>query len=385
MRHSTSTMLMSSCLVTSAIAQAATNIQDDEIAAVQAWLDGLQKQHDRLREFANTDEMFHAKWTKRDICVPTPVELETMRRAVANHPDHPDRTRLQDIESRLASHTGSLIECWVGATMWRIATPQGAIPSDYSDFGGNNEDAWWLDPTSLSVTTSIPPSPSYDYARLGLSFVTELTYFFSGRLCEATRLAPVRVTRVVDGKWTADGASSTNRSNYAVSATGQWSPDRNSGTVDDVLITVTHIDGTRGSAHYLSSGWTTNEHVPTHATRVESIETIGSSVQYHWIYELDLLETTTREVLRRMSSVPSLNGDDPLRGRLTFRSLDDYRGEGTYTTWDQNGTLESSQSLSAISPTFARRNKLRLLGWIMCISIAVSLIALRARARARAS
>lgn len=374
----TGALLMTWCLISHVRAQASSNDPNNEIAAVQAWLDGLQTQHDRLLDFAKTDDLFYAKWTRSETYIPSPERLGALRKDVADHPQHPDRFLLGRIEDRIRGPVGMTVECWIGAKMWRVAASPFGAADDFLDWGGLDDTAWYLDPGALSVSNFVPVSPEYGYAQSGLSFANELTYFFSCGLGDAIRVAPIRVTRVSDGAWIAEGSRIIEGRTNTVTARGHWNSVDRWGTVDEVNTRIVLADGTQTLLQVSSDSWLPPQPpLPAYARRVTTVET---PPMYNWAYELTNLAPTTRDEIESRAGTPSLDRDDLVRGTPTFRTVGDYRGSGTYSTWDDAGTIESRQPLANISPTFAQRYRLRLVGWIASGCIVVFLVALRIRA-----
>ncbi len=297
--------------------------------------------------------------------VPPPDELEAMRAAVKDHPEHPQRRMLEMYERRLLGPDSSERILWRMDGMWRYSS--GYPGGRYNDLVWGDGVAWTLNPNSHGIMdpASAAEHP-YGLPGVSSSFGFDCVLMLSGGLgaipAGSATLAP---TMLDTGHWTLRAGKSEGEGAFRVEASGRWDERAGWGTVDTATTVPTTPAG--GDGYIIEpSDW---QYEPTlrlaMARRVRLMDGAGRP-------DRELIVTGTasfdRSEFRRLIALPDPAGVDPVRGKVTYRSVMDLTGSAPAVSWVQEGRLVAE---TGTSPVLRLEDRLRVLGWILAISALV--------------
>lgn len=341
---------------------------------VQAWLDQVWE----LASASTDDRGLRVRWRERAVYVPSSERLAEIKARIIGHPQHPERAKLAEYESILAGRPPTAeLTLWIVGDEWRCNLDPIEPPRPYWDRTVRRQHSW-----SLSEDTLVRIDPrrdvpaGYEYSSETSGLRGKALAFATGGL-SALPIRGVSAPRIVPSGdvWHAEAETEGGRVNVQGHRGTAASPPG----ITQVRFTNQHGQVTV----YTSDGWRESPVLQSGvAERVRVHNDWEPGTTDLLLLELDRCEVAE---LHRVTRMPPVEGDDAVRGRTTFRSVQDFSGsvpmQSRVSEEQGAGRSEEAQSVQQGYESYAR---LRVLGWVVAVSLLVLLIALRVQRRSGA-
>lgn len=311
------------------------------------------------------------------VYVPPAEDLEQMRRAVADRPEHPQRMELAHYERVLAGQAYTDSKVWRLKGMWRLSQSWEHKPNfPYWDFARGRDGAWQLTEDSLTLaSTDVGSVGGSAHASVSSGFTWETSLFQTGGITAAVanrvELAPVLDG---DGRWTASGRRLDATGGAACTARGAWHRDRGWGTVEESEFSRLDAAGAVvGASRHLATDW---RYVPELKRGVahEVLELREDGARDKRLTLAGITPFTSAE-FEALTAVPKPGGVDPVRGRLTFTSISDERGDER-----RHASVEDGKVMwPSPAPEGRPSRGLRIAGWASAVFVIATIVLLRLR------
>jgi hypothetical protein len=313
--------------------------------------------------------------------VPPAAELNQLRQAVIDHPEHPQRPILSGYERRLRHEDHVDKQVWRMGGYWRLSQSWDNRPDlPYWDFVWGKDGPWQLTSERLrllSTDTSNKDGQAHIRRSSEISFETSLL-LNSGLTIAAGNGLVLEPSLVGPDRWvlTARSASSTPPKSFT--AHGTWDSIRGFGTVDEAEFRREATDSVPAdSEKYVSRSWTVSDLVgrPV-ASEVTVFRRDGAPDRRLTLVSITPFTAREFDALTRQ---PTITSTDAVRGRVGYRSVLDETGRsvrvaevtGGVMQWD---TAQSSGEVSRAAP-------LRIAGWMAAGLLLLTLVVIRLRRR----
>jgi hypothetical protein len=309
--------------------------------------------------------------------VPPTEELEAIRRAVADRPEHPQRMELAHYERVLAGQAYTDSKVWRLRGMWRLSQSWEHKPNlPYWDFARGRDGAWQLTEDSLTLApTDVGTAGGGAHASVSSGFTWETSLFQTGGITAAVANG-VELAPVLGGedRWTVSGRRLDATGGAAFTARGAWHRDRGWGTVEESEFSRLDAAGAVvGASRHLATDW---RYVPELKRGVahEVLELREDGARDKRL-TLAGISRFTRAEFEALTAVPKPGGVDPVRGRLTFRSISDERGDERRHASVEDGKVMGQSPEPAGRPS----RGLHIAGWASAVFVIATVVLLRLR------
>ncbi|MCC6660670.1 MAG: hypothetical protein IT437_07260 [Phycisphaerales bacterium] len=315
------------------------------------------------------------------LSVPTDTELSKLRREVAGHPEHPQYSRLQQYEKRLAGKEVTEKSVWRLNGLWRISQSWPESPLPYWDFVWGSSSAWQLTPARLTLFSEDASSEAGDtHARNSGSMNYEVGLLLTGGVMGAVANS-MDLRPVLDrpDHWTVAATLVRDQDSIRYSAEGDWDAAAARGTVTASSFEVLDRAGRVTAASTCSApGWETVSGLDLAVARRAIVSGMDGRPDRAIVF-VAAAPFTARE-FEELTTPPSAGGNDPVRGAASFTSVLDLRGPEQREASVLNNTLQWNTTTSD-----APRRILQWSGWALLAFLALTFVLIRARRAARAS
>lgn len=343
-------------------------------ALVQSWFDREWKESQIFPIFKNC----HIAWHRELVYAPPDSEFQQLRDAVKGHPDHPAKHELEAYE-RHRSGTPTVQPCvlWIqGEGNWRYDT-------DLVDFGMyldtvvTPRHAWRMSNVQLTIVDPRYGYPSSDdYSAQEAVFWPELgLMMYGGMTAGRGGVLQPQLLALDESVWrvrATELSSTSGKPVLSLEYSGHWDSNAGRGFVDAVKMELNAAHPASVGTRHLFKDW---QYEPTIdrwvARRVEEYRPNGRE-ERRLIFDGVSSDEPRRfaEVIR----IPETDHPDPVRGKTTFRSIQDYRDTSGPAVSASNGVVVHSVAGSAREDTWRRWG-----GWAAAGSLIVALLAIRLR------
>lgn len=314
-----------------------------------------------------------------------PNEISAIRSRVANLPAHPDRARLQRLE-HLQKYGPAMLEY----TMWfrrgdmRLNREgERHVPgAEYLDTTSIGDVGWKMTPKTLFVVPTGQSAPrGHDVQMVTKWALTEAKVFFGAGMSGFGDVTQDTQFRMIDdNRWTASNKRVIGGNERSVEVRGTWDAQVGRGrSIESSLSSVGN--GAKVLYRVTAERWIEFDgmEVATSVTTTD-METAERPADVR-NYKLLSIDSLSDRDFERVSQVPAIDAEDPIRGAVTFTTVENLTGsESRYTMKNpMTGTIEefgSGQTVAGMN-----RSWLRVLGWTSACAIAVMLVILRVRRR----
>lgn len=342
---------------------------------VKTWLAQAWEDAAKLPDFGDAN----LKWRSQRLYVPPDSQLDTMRRAVAGHPDHPDRVTLMLYDRRLRGDKDETVrQLWChGDGQWRQShdvqvnnLSTGQVTSSYADTVVLPDRHWQLSPDQLLVE---PPDISAKsevggLVRVRSEFVNELGYIVTGGMTGARQSGTTLGDVVVSGnRWNVI-ATRTNASSgkkYQLKFDGRWDEAQSRGFVERMEIVTNEYKPDVVGTVWTFSDWRVD---PTSdraiAWKVEQFRPGGIPDSR---FVVDHFSVEPGKSFEDVTRTPPVAGVDPVRGKVTFSVVQDLI-KGTRTDLTANTEAALGIQPRRLAP---EAGKVNWLVWISSSCVAV--------------
>lgn len=338
-------------------------------AEVEAWIGAEWDSATTLKSVANTQWVYFDEHSH----VPSVVELDALRSRVRGHPDHPELPDLQTYEQRLVAGPDRVRkQLWYqGQNIWRHSSDtmmNGVLY--YTDMANNGQSAWALTPGQLNVIKSTAPEPSHDYTEFRNDINLLLRRFAFGLFGDDDGMhwqrTPVNLS---EDHWSFDARADGTTLRFS----GTWDSEQRRGFVSRMAIVSCIRDQAFVGSYSEFLDWRTRAGIAI-TTRVNVYTAKLVLEQSLVLQEVSRSETGAIE---KLCQPPTLDSD-PVRGTLTYASMNDYRdGDEQQHARGSDGQLTPAGR----SPAFDFDRRLLFAGWAILGALLVLFIALIGRRR----
>lgn len=306
------------------------------------------------------------------VYIPTAERLDEMRRTVKDKPEHPLRSQLQSFERAIENPRGR----WMTLTVisrggeWRANRnePQG----EYRDYAWSKESAFELSRTKLLVTKPSPEaSEARRFAQVSSDFLSSLDAVLTSGVGQAGNRMLHFKPVFAGSKWTMSGRLKelTPGETCDMQLTGSWDPATHTGRIERVRSVIRRADGT---VLNLGSDSSEFQYEPLLDLQIPRV-----MIRYHedgqprFEYRFKEARKVSASEMRDLLKVPTPNGTDPVRGKLEFTKVEDYRG----------GSESASLATGMPTPPSASKgdSSLRWLGWAAAGGLVALFVGLKLR------
>jgi hypothetical protein len=347
--------------------------RQDEQAEVKAWFIALlddAKSHFKARSMK-------IEWNREALEEPSRQEVEAIRERVKNFPEHPDRSKLGELEARQRNGPQSWRETvWLRNGDFRSSAQSGR-PNDpfYIDTVRVGKSGWKLNPGELYlVGPSETAPPGHDLEQQYLSSITNILPLFGAGLdWFGPWEAQSSLESLGNKKWIARTRYGSDEIKTTTTITIEWDNVRKTGRCVEAAIT------SRGSLNLdqriVSNNWIVPPFGGNEIAQEVVSEQGGKPVLRITLLSIDVLNEQEFSLLTKQ---PEISDSDPIRGKVTFTQIQDFTGTSPlFTIKDDSGirTLTYGQT-----PEGQRRSTVKVIGWITAGMIVVTLLLLRVRA-----
>lgn len=293
---------------------------EEDQTELHRWIDRAWTQ---AQDFAMLRDGMWISCNVYNLDLPDPQEIEFLRNAVEGKPHHPGSQTLAQYELMIEGKPGSTLCVWQYGDMTRVNTDSYGSRHQYNDVATSDGVSWKLNPRGLSIydqgCTQTPQGARPEYARhIALN---ELGMFLGRGFFPAARQrrdAPdVRV--LADGKrWRATvGKVGSDEPEWTIE--GVWNQEGGYGEAA-TAIRRTENDVARIEFH----GWKYHSNIGASFPTAIVWDIDGEPFRR---YELTGLGTIDEARMSELAALPEHDRPDPLRGELTFRSVQDERAQ----------------------------------------------------------
>jgi len=348
-------VLVASILATPvAIAQS----ESDLAKQVRAWLEKAVAEAAELPELPGVSLHF----VSEHVLIPPKDELAALEQRAVEEPGGRARALLETYRAaaRGEFHTIEYGVWSMGEGSWRVNTTY-PRKGTYQDYCLTSQHGWILSDETLQIwETSVTGGPMTGYGQ----FRGVLTELMDGGLFKASRLELESVT--IDGTdwkavFRADPAPE-----YEITYWGWWDASTDRGFMRRHEITGHPTPSQVGFARTYSD-WRYDQVAQMwFASESEMLRPDGRS----FMRDRFLGARDNEIAFDRLTAIPAIAGDDPLRGTTSFTRLYDYQSSEA-TLVDSSGA-----TTKAIIPGSRSQSRLRLVGWAALALVAIALVAL---------
>jgi hypothetical protein len=338
---------------------------------MQAWFDRATAEATVALSF----EGVRLEYQVEHHAVPSAAELDRLRRAVRDHPDHPARLTLSGYERRIKQGPDQ-----IRYTLWFWS--EGNWRQNYDDGSGlwfdtarTRRSCWRLGTDQLTLLDfGASPPPGFDLGSEEQTLVDSLRFLLHGglHLIASMQLKPRPLQPIPDG-WEvrADGAMES-----VLLFRGTW--DGEIGRVRQLVLERAPSAVSEQGKRWVFDGWESNQLLGKPiAQQIDEF-----SPRSELLVRTRLLGTHAERKTRldELSRTPSFDGSDPIRGALTVRAVSDYREASPLHS------LVTADGLQSVLPPGEVRvvwsSRLRWLGWAILALLGVMFIWIRMNRRA---
>jgi hypothetical protein len=346
----------------------------DEASDVRAW---LEAEFERSRAHITLGDVrldFRRVWPP----LLSDAELEAMERRVEGRPDHPDRRVLEEERRRRAGEAYEDFSVWYPSEgVFRInKTMPTRETLGYTDQASTPEgSSWSMTPAQLNVVTKGQAPPGYDYAGSESTVAHFVSMFrFGGvRKAPGVEIEIEDVQRSGGESYTAEVRFETEWGATRFRYDLRWDDGLARGFVTERILVGAESED---FADQIGSGaryrdWrmdpTLGEFL---AGRIERLSAGGSLEE---VLTLSGAEQEPPGFVERVTAVPDVRGDDPIRGGVTVTSVYDHR-KGKERAYEMSPEREAfgEWSLSARA-----ERGMRWAGWLTLVGLALALVGYR--------
>lgn len=298
---------------------------------VRTWLAQAWEEAAKLPNFGDAN----LKWHAQRLYVPSDAQLETMRRAVAGKPDHPDRASLMLYDRRVRGDKDEAVrQLWChGDGQWRLSydfqsnnLSTGEVITSFSDTTVLPDRHWRITPDQLLIE---PPDVSARSEIGGLirsrsDFVLEVGYFANGGMTGAHQSGTALGEVVVNGnRWSviATRTQSQAGKSYQLRFDGRWDEAQSRGFVERMeIVTNDYKPQVVGTAWTFSDWRVDAVSDKAFAWKVEEFRP-GGILDSRFVIEHFAVEPG--KSFEEVTRTPEVAGVDPVRGKVTFSTIQD--------------------------------------------------------------
>ncbi len=312
--------------------------------------------------YVSLDEPMHIRYRVEFHASMSDAEFAAMGRRINGRPEHPDR-RTYEMERERREQGPSVVahELWVDHRGVRRSNTSNTDDDLYFDAGNDGKTGWMLTRTGLTLVDDDAPSvPGQPDPTARLEEQTrDLGRFFTRGKTIASAVG------VGEDAWVADGDALVVRNERLTLR-----------LVDDgetVTITITGAQ----SPEYVGTGWSLEGEIEIGETgrmlpSVFNSFTAGGQLEQRVV--LEEIRTISDSEIKAATRTPTVDGEDLVRGKLTFTMIQDHRGgEIVQETHAPDGTVSTER----FNPS--GRGWLRPVLWVCAGLIVVVLVWLRVR------
>lgn len=345
-------------------------------------VDSLTRAWDSALTFTVPDPQ-HITWLVESHKVALPGEIERLRADVAGKPDHPSRVRLHDLEKYVSRGPVKMLHQWWsrGPTSWRHSFEDQTFTSEsgrlaYLDTIRSELVNWKMSESALFLMepgAEAPIEHNVETAgRMARRMIGQMLtggFSFSRSNLQLER----GEFRFAGDTWTMNATFET--MGMVVEYTGVWDSQHNCGQTTRAKVTSCSKMPDAVGTRWEFADW---RHEPSLnrcvAYRCSNYLSDGRLEEVLHFVEV---EAVTESEVRALLTPPTLDGIDPVRGKVTFRSLQDFHGSGTIVQADDAGKFVQHDGTNVRPPPNSRW--LSIAGWTAAVSIVCLLLFIRFR------
>jgi hypothetical protein len=301
-----------------------------------------------------------------------PAAAEQLEREIGDRPDHPKRPLLEESQRRLDS--GPDIARFVA---WSHSPNLLRVNREFAGEPGFLDEVitpgvmWTLTASQLTIIDPASAPPNRDPRGNLAGWETDLGYFrFGGaHLRSGAGMSPVSAERRADGWHVLARDPAGLEIDFALT----WDEPLDRGFINAGRYVRTPVPEAIGTT-FVVTGWYEDAAAGCWLARQVEQRYPDGRPRQAWV--LESVRTCTPEDLRALTTVPEIDGTDPVRGRRTFRAVYDFRPSARIRTVQAPDGDWRVQPLpgSAVAPSW-----LRPAGWGALGVLAAVFAALRLR------
>lgn len=292
-------------------------------------------------------------------------KLAALRAEVANHPEHPEAPMLPVYERRMAGKDSYDFSVWRLKGMWRYNRNPAGNESEFTDRVWGDGTAWSMSKSSLVLLNpSTADKYPYGLPRVSSSFSNDLFFLLNGGLGAPVLHGVVLKPVVSGGSWQASSELRQGEDVLRVKASGTWNEVEEWGTVGRLSFARSMPGGRTASYEVQTFDW---KLIPAlklgMAGRAEVVDSETGPDR-----RLTLLGTSrfSPSEFRALTTPPTMEGSDPVRGRVTFRSVADLTGNQLdLKRFDELGNEVERRRRVAVQSDGSSEERLRVFGWLV--------------------
>lgn len=303
-------------------------------------------------------------------------ELARLREKLKNLPEHPERARLRHLE-QLEKYGPEVRKqtVWFRDGEMRVNREAGNDPSSkYFDFVSLKNSGWKMTPDQMFVLGGPAEQPAGHQLEIpSKAVMNEVRDLLAPGLRYLGKLDGVELVEQQDGTWIATRSETTERGAWRYEVRLGWeSPsgpgrllegkviDQASGDVVQRVVARDFVSVNGFASPVASSVFMESKGIPARVLIWE-----GS-------------ESTSDAEFRRVTTIPAFDGEDSIRGKVTFAQVTDHTSEDpSYVIRDKGGEVRNLDLPQAQGPGTGTQ---RLVGWAILGVLVVAFIWLRVRA-----
>lgn len=337
----------------------------------QAWFDATWQRAGEPLRF----EWTSIAWSQEDAWIPPTAEIERLRREVPGRPDHPERTLLEAIEQKLAGRapTGEFEFVFGGKGEFRLNHHSRYDPNDYYDRIVTRDAMWGLTYMGLGHFDIGSKEPGYDLATFAAVAGQTYSYFLDGGLwtVRLNQMQPDPV-RLNGNELVIECRGGPHDQRATVVA--QWDAEASCGFIQSIRFREPRSsDGSTVIVE--SSGWEYDSFLQRWAAEEVRSKRADGGVVHVW--RRGRVGSVDAERFAALIRPPEPDGVDPVRGKVTFKVIEDHRAsKRNFTSLTNTGPV-----VTAMPPDSSTRDArwVTRTGWIVAACLAASLVFLRLR------
>jgi len=340
----------------------------------QEWFDALWASADKPLNL----EWTSIAWTQEDAWLPPPAEIERLRREVPGKPDHPERFNLAVIEQKLAGKnpTGQFEFVFGKGGEFRLNHHSLSDPNDFYDKVLTKDAMWGLTHKGLAHFDVGSKEPGYDLAAFANVAEQTYSYFLNGGLW-TVRLNQMQPEPLVQNGNDLTIECTGGPQNKHATVVAQWDTGVSCGFIESIRFQ--SPDSNDESTDIVeSSEWEYDTSLSRWAAKEIRSKRADGGVVHIW--RRGIVGAVKAERFAALIRAPEADGVDPVRGKVTFKSIEDRRGSVRSTT-----ALTDAGPVVTAMPPNANVSDSRWItrtGWIVAACLGASLVFFRLRSNA---
>lgn len=307
---------------------------------------------------------------------PSQSEMSDIEARIKDKPDHPDRHRLWEFQRQLNAPSPEVGEC----TMWRLDgrwryNAASSYNTQFTDCAWDKGHSWMLTPEFVRILD--PRRAEVSHFRVDLfvgNLVNDSGALVNASLGAFTSMISVTLSPKRDAsgrRWSVkgEGKDSAGRSD-SLEVDGTWDPSAGWGTIERLKWVGRPTNGLVEGMIYELRDW---KFIPRIGLGIASesreLSLEGALTKRYTV--LDMGEFTERE-FDKFVAIPKADRPDPVRGALTFATIEDYRTLSPVITDREGRPIGVTAQIQQAQTASVR---LRWMGWVVGVSVvAIALI-----------